>query len=280
MFRAHAKINLGLYVVERRADGYHNIETVFHRIALADTITLTPAPDIAVTSSSPEVPSDPTNICFKAAQLVRDRLGVSSGVHIDIEKKIPVGAGLGGGSADAASVLRELPAFWGREVSGEALRTLALQLGSDVPYFLASGSAFAGGRGELLDYFDLDVPFAILLCYPNVHVATGWAYAGIRPRRREGAEDLKLIVQAGMKHPETLASSLRNDFEPVVFAAHPAVREVKQKMIDAGALFALMSGSGSSVYGFFSDSNAAAACADPLRRRGYRTHITDPHFRA
>ena len=278
MLGAHAKINLGLYVVERRPDGYHNIETVFHRIGIADTLRLTEATGITVTSSSPDVPSDPTNICYKAAAMLRQHLGVTRGVHIHIEKVVPVGAGLGGGSADAAAVLRELPEFWGTTASEETLRTCALQLGSDVPYFLSTGSAVAHGRGEILEYFPLDVPFAILVCNPNIHVSTAWAYGQIRPGTEGKPDNLRTAVLAGMKNPDVLRSSLRNDFEPVVFAAYPAVRDLKARMLDAGAVFALMSGSGSSVFGLFSDSASASACAVPLRELGYRTFITDPHF--
>ena len=278
MFHAYAKINLGLYVVRRRPDGYHDIETVFHRISIADTISFTPASEIIVTSSSEDAPSDQTNICFKAALLLRDHLGISAGVHIHIDKQIPVGAGLGGGSSDAACVLRELPGFWGSDVSGPVLHSMALQLGSDVPYFLVSGSALAQGRGEILEYFALDIPFAILLCNPNVHVATGWAYGQVHPGTQGKPEDLRSAVQVGMADPSLLATSLRNDFEPVVFAAHPVVRNLKKQMLDAGATFALMSGSGSSVYGLFADTDSASACAAPLRALGYRTHITDPHW--
>ncbi|MCC6398975.1 MAG: 4-(cytidine 5'-diphospho)-2-C-methyl-D-erythritol kinase, partial [Bacteroidetes bacterium] len=179
MFRAYAKINLGLYVVERRPDGFHNIETIFHRVDIADTIRLAPAREITVTSSSPEAPSDSSNICHGAASMLRDHLGVTRGVHIHIEKQIPVGAGLGGGSADAACILRELPAFWGAAVPDQVLSTLALKLGSDVSFFLSPGSAVARGRGEILEYFPLDIPYTILLCNPNVHVSTAWAYAQI-----------------------------------------------------------------------------------------------------
>ncbi len=278
MFRAYAKINIGLYVVDRRPDGFHNIETVFHRIDIADTIHLTAAPDLVVTSSSPDAPSDPSNICYKAAVLLREYLGVTQGAHIHIEKRIPVGAGLGGGSSDAATVLRELPSFWGTTVPEQALRTLALRLGSDVPYFLSSGSAVAKGRGEILEYFQLDVPYAILLCSPNVHVATRWAYGQIRPGTAGKAEDLRFVVRSGMQKPSILGTSLRNDFEPIVFAAYPVVRDLKQRLLDAGAAFALMSGSGSTVYGLFADSVSASACAAPFRTLGYRTFVTDPHF--
>ena len=278
MFQAFAKINIGLYVVERRPDGFHNIETVFHRIAVADTLNIEPSAEIRVTSSSPDAPSDQTNICYKAAVLLQEYTGTSRGVHIHIEKKVPVGAGLGGGSADAACVLRHLPAFWNATVPEETLRAMALALGSDVPYFLSPGSAVAAGRGEILNYVTLDVPYAILLCNPGIHVATGWAYGQIRPGRVDMPPDLAAVVIGGMQDPSSLQARLRNDFEAVVFPAHPAVRQVKEDMLHAGAVFAMMSGSGSTVYGLFPDLAGAERCAGPLAAAGFRTFITPPHF--
>jgi 4-diphosphocytidyl-2-C-methyl-D-erythritol kinase len=278
MFRAYAKINIGLYVIERRPDGFHNIETVFHRVAIADTLSLTPAGEIRVSSSSPDAPSDNSNICHKAAALLQAYLKTSQGVHIHIEKHVPVGAGLGGGSADAACVLRQLPALWGATVPEETLRTMALQLGSDVPYFLSPGSAVAAGRGELLQYFTLDVPYTILLCNPGIHVATGWAYGRIRPGTDGKPDDLATIVRKGMSDPSLLGQYLRNDFEAVVFSAHPEVRQIKEDMVSAGAVFAMMSGSGSTVYGLFLGAEAAKQCAAPLAAAGYRTFITPAHF--
>jgi 4-diphosphocytidyl-2-C-methyl-D-erythritol kinase len=278
MFQAYAKINIGLYVVERRPDGFHNIETVFHRIAIADTLSLTPAGEIRVSSSSPDAPSDNTNICYKAAALLQEHLKTTQGVHIHIEKQVPVGAGLGGGSADAACILRELPALWGGTVPEETLRTMALQLGSDVPYFLSPGSAVAHGRGEVLRYFTIDVPYTILLCNPGFHVATGWAYGRITPGTHGKPHNLAVIVQEGMLDPAMLGQHLRNDFEGVVFPAHPEVRQIKADMLTGGAVFAMMSGSGSTVYGFFRDATAAGRCAVPLAAAGYRTFITPPHF--
>ena len=149
MHRAHAKINLGLRILGRRDDGYHDIETVFHRIALHDEIELETAPALTVESSDPAAPGGEETICHRAAGLLRERLGIERGASIRIRKNIPVGAGLGGGSADAALVLRELPRVWGLSATDETLRDLALQLGSDVPYFLGTGSALrtGGARG-------------------------------------------------------------------------------------------------------------------------------------
>lgn len=276
MLRAYAKINLGLLVLEKRPDEYHTIETVFHRIDVYDELRFDSSPDLGISTTSNEIPSDAGNICYRAALLLRQHLKVPEGVEISLKKQIPVGAGLGGGSADAATVLRELPKFWNRIVPESDLRALALRLGSDVPYFMGSGSALARGRGELLDYFHIDIPFTILLCYPNIHLSTAWAYRNVRPRKR--TSDLKTLLREGMKAPHTLMNSLVNDFEPVVFEAYPVVNHVKETMLGGGAQFALMSGSGSSVFGLFPNAHQAAEVAGALDRRGFRTFRTPPHF--
>jgi 4-diphosphocytidyl-2-C-methyl-D-erythritol kinase len=276
--RAHCKINLGLRVTARRTDGYHDILTVFHRVGLFDDILLSVSDGITVHATDPAVPSDESNICHEAARALAEILGADGGVRVDITKRVPAGAGLGGGSADAAAVLRALPGFWGKACSGEALRALALRLGSDVPFFLGDGSAVGRGRGDVLEYFSLDVPFAILLCTPPVHVATAWAYSRIAPRP-DAREDIRSLLLRGMSDPAVLRAHLVNDFEPPVFREYPVIRSVKESMERDGALFASMSGTGSSVYGLFEDAARAEIAAAPLEALKFRTSVTPPHFR-
>ena len=274
--RAYAKINLGLLVLEKRPDGYHNIETVFHRVNLYDEITLKPSPELVVESSSKEAPSDERNICFKAAKLVQEHLGIKEGVRISIQKTIPVGAGLGGGSSDAAIVLLHLPLYWGKTVSEETLMTMAMQLGSDVPFFLKKGSAFAKGRGEMLDYFHLDVPYSILLCHPGLRVSTAWAYQHVKPKHR--SVDLRTLVECGMKDSQQLFR-LTNDFETAVFKSHPVVGRIKEVMLESGAAFSSMSGSGSTVYGLFTEWETARKASSHLSEMGFGTSLTPSHFK-
>ena len=277
---AYAKINLGLRVLERRPDGFHNIETIFHRIALSDRLTFEPADDIQVVSSDAAAPGDQTNLCYRAALLLRELTGSRSGVRITLEKQIPVGAGLGGGSSDAATVLKHLPRFWQTTVDPARMLGAALRLGSDVPFFLRNQSAHALGRGEILEYFPLTLPYTILLCSPAIPVSTAWAYSQITPRpagKTEG-KDLKGILMQGIAQPDVLRAELVNDFEPAVFAAHPEIAAVKKTILDAGALFALMSGSGSSFYGLFSDASSASRTAAGFQKQGYRVSLTPPGF--
>jgi len=274
-FRAYAKINLGLQVLEKRPDGYHDIATIFHRVELSDEITLTQSDEIVVESSSVDAPSDQRNICYKAVDLLRQRIEIDKGANISIQKNIPVGAGLGGGSSDAASVLLHLPAFWGMNVSPGVLKSVAQELGSDVSYFMQPGSALGRSRGEELEYFELDVPFSILLCNPLIHVSTAWAYQHVRPRSKP--VNLKEIVLEGMKE-RTKLLELENDIEEGVFAEYPEIKTVKEMLIDGGAIFSLMSGSGSTVYGLFDEPSKMEGAASMLKGKGYRTHVTPPHF--
>lgn len=280
MIRAHAKINLGLRILRRRDDGYHDIATVFHRISLHDDVRLEASPDIRLTVDAADIPTDGRNLCVKAATLLREELHAEPGVRITLVKRVPTGAGLGGGSSDAAAVLTNLPRLWNRAVDPSMLDSLALRIGSDVPYFLKPGSALARGRGEILEYFELDIPFAILLCNPGVHVSTAWAYARVTPRSDHSLEDLRAILHRGLADPEYLRRHLRNDFEEPVSAAYPEISRIKTVMIEAGALYAAMSGSGSSVYAFFESARIAEETGRRLSERGALVSVSPPHFRS
>lgn len=267
--KAHAKINLGLYVLSKRPDGFHDIKTVFHRIHLHDQIGFEPSSRIEVVSNSADAPGGEANLCHRAAVLLREHFGVKTGVRIMVDKRIPVGAGLGGGSSDAATVLRHLPRFWGQEIDFTTAAQMALQLGSDVPYFLRDGSALATGRGEVLEYFDLRIRFHIVVCHPGIHIPTAWAYAHVTPKPEGRDIDLKQLLLEGMANPSLLVEYLTNDFEELVFAHYPAVAEVKSIMLERGAVYAAMSGSGSSVFGMFGEEREARAAQATLKAKGY-----------
>ncbi len=241
---------------------------------------------ITLVCTQPELPTDENNLCIKAAELLRQQFGVSKGVHITLRKQIPVGAGLGGGSSDAAATLLGLVQLWNLETSIETLSTLALKLGSDVPYFLHEGTAYATGRGEMLNYFDLEIPYWIVLVYPNIHVSTAWAYREIGTNLssiNETAEirkhSLKDLVMKNIHHPELLRKIIVNDFEPVVMKKYPVIGQIKQELYDNGAIFAQMSGSGSSVYGFFETKERADSAIRHFEQR-YAVFLTPPNFSA
>ena len=282
--QAYSKINIGLRILRKRADGYHDIETVFARILPCDEIILKQSDILTLVCAKPELATDENNLCIKAAELLQQQFDVSKGAHITLKKQIPVGAGLGGGSSNAAATLLGLVQLWNLKISAETLSTLSLELGSDVPYFLHHGMAHATGRGEMLDYFDLEIPYWIVLVYPNIHVSTVWAYREIdvtasstKETAKSHQSSFKDLVIKNIHHPEQLRMTIVNDFESVVMKAYPLIAQIKKGLYDNGAVFAQMSGSGSSVYGFFETEEGAASVLRQFEKR-YAVFLTPPNF--
>jgi len=276
--RAYAKINLGLYVLGKRPDGYHSIETVFRLVDLYDEIEIVQIDQgTQFATNAVELQDDHSNLCVRAANLLRDLTGIHVGVEINLTKRIPIGAGLGGGSSDAAAVLKGLTKLWALDISREELQTVSASLGSDVPFFFTSQTASATGRGEVLESFDLKIPYTILLVTPNIHVSTSWAYSHLRLRMSTKRPDLRHVLEENLNDPERLREYLVNDFEETVFEQYPEISSIKQRLLSEGASFALMSGSGSSVFGLFTDSSRAKNLAKQLAGT-YAVSVTDPEF--
>ena len=190
---ASAKLNLGLHIVRRRPDGFHDLETVFIRIGWADHLTVRPAEALSLTCSDPALPTDGRNLCLKAAHRLAAYTGITQGAHLHLDKQIPYGAGLGGGSSDAATTLRLLAACWECAVDDTTLHALAAELGSDVPFFLGASAAYATGRGEVLAPMDYTCPFTFVVAMPPVSVSTPEAYAAIIPNEANRS-DLRQVV--------------------------------------------------------------------------------------
>ncbi len=262
---APAKINLGLEVLARRADGYHNINTIFHRVGLADTVSMSRREQgVTLACNTPDIPTDARNLCVRAAHTLFAHAGFDGGVHIDLFKRIPDGAGLGGGSSNAAAVLRTLPALLDLDVTEDALHAIATSIGSDVPFFLHPGSAHATGRGERLTYIALALPYDIVVAHPGVRVPTAWAYGALALAGTRAATDLPALLRDHVSHPAVLRERLHNDFEAPVCAAFPQIAALRQELVDAGADLVLMSGSGSAVFALFSDHAQAAGCVETV----------------
>jgi 4-diphosphocytidyl-2-C-methyl-D-erythritol kinase len=277
--RAYAKVNLGLHVLGKRPDGYHTIETVFRLVDLYDEIEILQNDHgIHFSTNSAELSNDISNLCVRAAHLLRDLTGTHMGVEITLKKQIPIGAGLGGGSADAAAVLKGLTKLWSLDITRDELQTISASLGSDVPFFFTGMTAFATGRGEILDPFDLKLPYTILLVTPRIHVSTGWAYAQLGPFPKTKRPDLRGTLEAGIADKVRLQNDLTNDFEEAVFKHHPEIAAIKATLLREGATCALMSGSGSSVFGLFADPATARGLARRLSST-YVTSVTDPSFK-
>ena len=278
-FRAYAKINIGLLVLGKRTDGYHDLETVFHEIDCFDEIELEQHNKIMMTADSILVPIDGSNLCLSAATLLQKEKHVRQGVMIHLKKNIPISAGLGGGSSDAAAVLCGLNHFWELKLSNNQLRTLAAQIGSDVPFFIEGGTAYATGRGEILDSFSLAVPFWIAVVTPLIRISTAWAYNHLMLKNNGKASGLQAKLVKQISNTQTLASFVQNDFEPSTFQTYPELSRIKEKLNEMGAVFSLMSGSGSSIYGFFENEKKALAALSSFPKN-YQTSITAPSFKS
>jgi 4-diphosphocytidyl-2-C-methyl-D-erythritol kinase len=241
----NAKINIGLNVLYKRQDGYHELETIFYPVPLCDALEISPAQSPKFSSSGISIPAG-KNLCQKAYDLLAQDFNLTP-VHIHLHKNIPIGAGLGGGSADAAFTLLGLDKMFELGLSNKQLKQYALQLGADCPFFIDNKACLATGIGEELTPIDLDLSdYKLVLVKPNVSVSTAQAYAGVKPSNQGTA--LKDLIAQPM--PEW---SLKNDFESSVFSAHPELQEIKQELIRKGAVYTSMSGSGSTIYAFFKE---------------------------
>lgn len=268
---APAKINLTLNVLGKRADGYHELETVMQQISLADKIYLqTGGEGIRVTSNCPGLPDNQDNLAWQAAQLLTAKFSLPAGLHIFIEKNIPIGAGLAGGSSDAAAVLRGINAGFGLGLPQDELLELGLALGSDVPFCLLGGTALARGRGEILTPLPEGPCLEMVLVKPDYQLSTAEIYRDFRLDRVQDPPDNAAFLEAWRKCDIiAVAAQMKNVLETVSITRCPEISAIKQQLQDLGALHTLMSGSGPSVVGVFI-SRAEAMSAWGIMRDRYR----------
>lgn len=252
---APAKINYLLDVIGKRPDGYHDLRMIMQRVNLCDeiTLTLTDTPGIRVTCDSKGAPDGPANIAWKAAKSLLDLTSTSMGVSIGIKKNIPVGAGLGGGSSDAASVLMGLNDLLHLGLTDQALMEIGCRLGADVPFFIFKQTALAEGIGEKLTPLP-DMPNCwILLINPGIHVSTAWVYRSLQLTSGGKLNKLPEFFES----IEQVVSILSNDLESVTIPAFPVIAEIKSRLMDLGAVGSMMSGSGPTVFAVFKSFDAA-----------------------
>jgi 4-diphosphocytidyl-2-C-methyl-D-erythritol kinase len=248
----NCKINLGLWVTQRRPDGYHNIQTVMMPVPWCDILEIVPASSSETTLVSTGIQIDSpveNNLCYKAWRLMADKYSVPP-VSIHLHKVIPAGAGLGGGSSDASFTLKMLNTMFSLNLDNEILRSLAVQLGMDCSFFIENVPALSTGRGEFLKPVPLNLDgYYLLIVKPPVHVSTAAAFLGTKPQYRENSIDeiTNLPVQDWKRE-------LHNDFENTVFDLYPEIKEIRYQMYRQGAIYSAMSGSGSAVYGLFAGS--------------------------
>jgi 4-diphosphocytidyl-2-C-methyl-D-erythritol kinase len=259
----NAKINLGLNIVEKRPDGYHNIETVFYPIGLCDVLEVVPSEtcsDYSFSSAGITVQGDPEdNLAVKAYHLLRSEYQFPA-VDISLVKQIPFGAGLGGGSSDAAFMLKTLNELFKLKITPRRLEKIVSILGADCPVFIKNKPVYATGIGNVFSPLKLSLKgYFLLLVKPDIHVSTPEAYSLVQPQKSELS-----LIETICQPLEEWRDIIKNDFEVSVFSRYPEIAKIKQQMYDMGAVYASMSGSGSSVYGIFSEEQSDIACFDGL----------------
>jgi 4-diphosphocytidyl-2-C-methyl-D-erythritol kinase len=274
--KSPAKVNLRLEILRRREDGYHELRTILQKISLYDTlsVSLKKEKGISISTDHPSLPIGRGNLVYQAAQLILKKSGYKCGLHINIRKEIPLGAGLGGGSSNAATTLKALNQLLEIGFPTKELLKMGLGIGADVPFFLFDGAAVATGIGERLKKIELPDLWYVLI-NPNFEVSTLWAYQNFILTKRH----FHFNLQGFVKTPEEISRLLWNDLEGVVSYKYPQIERMKKMLLSAGALGALMTGSGPTVFGVFSGKREAEKAfkklEDKVRRRGWiilKTH--------
>jgi 4-diphosphocytidyl-2-C-methyl-D-erythritol kinase len=274
---AFAKINRTLRVLGKRADGFHEICTVFQTVSLADRITFESASETVLTCNVPGVPTDESNLILRAAKLLKEKFLTNEGARIHLEKRIPSPGGLGGGSSDAAIALIALVHLWKVKTNKRELSEIAAKLGADVPFFLTGGTALGTGLGTEIEPLP-DVPKMLLLIVtPDVNVPTGEAYQALNAPSltNENSKSILKNCRVEAETPGFLQTKLRNDFEKTIFRLQPEIARVKETLLQSGARDALLSGSGASVFAVFDNNELRGRVADFLRRNETAWRVFD-----
>lgn len=272
--KSYAKINWALDVLFKREDGYHELRTIYQTVSLHDNLIMTKTDSaIEIVCNDARVPCDETNLVYKAAVKLRQATGVQSGARIEIEKYIPVAAGMGGGSSNAAATLLGLEKLWQVTMNEEERFNIAASLGSDVPLFLIGGTLLGVGRGEEvypLEEIECD---NLLLVNPGIAVSTATAYSSLRRLTRESSPRKIPFAFFAAKGIRELPLVARNDFEEVVLVTHPEIAKLKEKLQHLGAKLALMSGSGSTVFAVFDNLKTSERAQQEMRAFGYWSEL-------
>jgi 4-diphosphocytidyl-2-C-methyl-D-erythritol kinase len=273
-----AKVNLGLRVLKKRTDGFHEIVSILQAVDLCDTVEITgrPEPAVEVCCDHPEVPSGPENLAHRAARLVQKKISGEQGCRILIRKRIPPGAGLGGGSSNAAAALIGLNRLWRLSLSEHDLSRMAARLGSDVPFFLRGGTALVRGRGELLSPLKMGAGFHLVVVKPDLSISTAWAYGQVKIPLTSNSKFVKLNSLKEIRSLDQVLPLLDNDLERAVGNAYPLIAEIKADLVSKGAIAAAMSGSGSAVYGIVETPKAAQQLAQRMRRDRWQVFVVRP----
>lgn len=258
--KAYAKVNLALDVIRRRTDGYHEVRMIMQTVDLYDILTFTrqSSPGIVVMTDKEELPGDENNLIYKAAKLIMETCSIREGIKIELQKKIPMAAGMAGGSTDAAAVFHGMNEMFGLGMSEEEMCALGVKIGADVPYCIKGGTALAEGIGEILTKLRKAPPCVVLIAKPDIDVSTRYVYENLHAERLEFHPDID-GMRAAMELGDLrgMAERMENVLETVTVKAYPVINEIKGVMKEKGALNALMSGSGPTVFGIFENEEKA-----------------------
>lgn len=281
--KAHGKINLGLDVVRRLENGYHEVRMVMQSVELADTVTMRrlPADEIVLKTDRPGLPCDERNLAYRAAKLMKEQFSLRDGVEIVLEKRIPMAAGMAGGSADCAAVLKGMNELFGLGLSLEELQKEGVKLGADVPYCLMGGCALSEGIGEVLTALKQPPACTLLLAKPDIDVSTKYVYENLRLDQLERHPDIDGILQSIEDGSlEGLCGKLENVLERVTGSKYPVIGEIERVMKAEGALSAIMSGSGPTVFGIFREKEAAERAMECVRENNLAKEVFLSGFQA
>lgn len=274
ILRSKSKINLGLKVLNKRSDGLHNIVTIFQEVDFGDKIQLVKhKTGCQIKSDVDWIPVDNSNICHKAYSALCHELNQDFGVKISLEKRIPVGSGIGGGSANAATTLIGLNSLYNLGLNDKKLESIAVNIGADVPFFIRGGTQIGQETGGKLSPITKKLEAAVLLVIPRVSISTEWAYSQLKNKLKSDNSILRFVDL--MRKDFLSFKFFENDFEKIVIPAYPEIGSIKNKLLDSGAKFASLSGSGSTVFGIF-DDNVFAKKAESYFRNSHLTILTRP----
>lgn len=265
--KAYAKINLGLDVVRRLENGYHEVKMVMQTVGIYDVLTFEKAAEgIVITTDSGELPTDENNLIYKAARLMKERYGVTEGVRIHLQKNIPIAAGMAGGSTDAAATLKGMNELFGLGVSQQELMEIGVKIGADVPYCVMGGTALAEGIGEKLTALKAAPDCFVLVAKPDINVSTKFVYEHLDAAGVAKHPDIDGMVEAiAQGNLQGILDRMENVLESVTIPAHPIIDTIKSRMKELGAANSLMSGSGPTVFGIFADKEQARAAYEQIK---------------
>lgn len=264
---AHAKINLSLDVIKRREDGYHELEMIMQQLALKDVVTIEEKrTGFTIDSNSKEIPLDSSNLVYKAYKILAEKFNIKKGIHIYIEKNIPIAGGLAGGSTNAAAVLKGLNALWELNLSDKQLMDIGLKIGADVPYCIMGGTALAEGIGEKLTKLNSFSDRLILIANPGFNISTAYVYDNLKlDKIKDRPHTQSILKHIENSDTELVAKEMKNVLETVTIGEHPILNKIKEQMLISGALGSIMSGSGPTIFGIFKDPRDMAKCEENLK---------------